>query len=1308
MLKLNTRATKLTWTTMTLMATVVAFVALATAGGVWAQDAPGKPTGLTGTVTHDSVNLTWTAPNSGTVDGYQVLRLQRGVDELGDFNILVDDTGATDTTYTDTDVEAEARYVYRVKARNGDDLSEQSNFFNADLPAAPEPPAAPTGLSGTLAHDSVTLTWDDPSDSSITGYQVLRLERDQDPPDTYSVIQDDTANVATTYTDTTVTAEKKYSYTVKARYDDLLSAASNQYDADVPAAPQPPAAPTGLAATATHEAVTLTWNGPADSSITGYQVLRLQRGLDPADTYAVIKDDTENTGTTYTDTGVTAGTNYTYALKAQNPNGLSAQSDGLDVDVPAPPVPAQPTGLTSTNTYTAITLSWDDPDDDTVTGYQVLRRDRSVSGSSFEVLADDTANTDTTYTDSDIAPDGEYEYQVKARNQHGLSEASLGHDVDVPADPDSIVSRAIDLGDLTAVTDSQYPHHQIDGRGDVLDYFKFTITEPRRVHLGIRQQEFNADLFLMDDTTAQKQRGKSEKEGTANEAIVKTLLEGDYLILVVAKEKGDNSYRLRYNTNDPNPDKVAELREKEAEEQESEDPEFVIITDDDPPLVFLNQDSGTTLVSTLGQSHNLDGGITEGSNRSNKFHTGDNPNGYILEEVTIAWRGFPESADEDHVDARIMKSSGDRPSGSTLGTLTTPGTIDPNANNTFNAGEMIYLKPDENYWVEVRATDGDIGKVSTTNSDSYSGEDDWTITNTHIQETSGGDLNRFQQAIRFAVTGREADVLVFNTNETTAHSKNLETGWAYATSFQANVDDDKANGYTLEKVEITWESTTDGDIDNVTVTINESWGTDPGRVLYTLDNPGSLNTVNSFEAPDGAVLDPNRKYWVVVRASGNIGALQATNDDQSGREDWTIDNNSRRWNTSAWESDNHSLQMSIWGKENESPPFQVSNLTETDDSSTTVANDGFVATSFTTGNNPAGYTLKRARVTWATIPSSADPSKIRLSLYSQSGGNPDAELAVFTNPSGYRSDKTTYSFDAPANTDLSPNTEYFIVVKGDGAAAGSLQLTTSDTQSSDYGWSIGNNGRTKTGAGSWATHANSMKMALFADMKALESALVTNSHQAQDRTAKIDDEDTRAFRFTTGSHARGLHHRLNHRQMGQLSCHRQREQHPGQDHGKLREQPRGQRRPALKPRLHHLKREQHLHRAHPGNPGTRHLLLFPDQGHRRRPGKDRPHRQQGRDRAGRLVPGQQPPLPGRRSNNTHMGPRGQTLPHHHHRPGERQPGEEHGREAQQARPSPWQQTRNTAPGSRPAPTTTATPSGPRPSGGRARPGALAM
>ena len=77
---------------------------------------------------------------------------------------------------------------------------------------------------------------------------------------------------------------------------------------------------------------------------------------------------------------------------------------------------------------------------------------------------------------------------------------------------------------------ARYPKYTIDGNGDQVDYFSFSITEPRQVSLGLRQLDFDADLVLEDSEGAVIR--DSRKDGTAIEAITQTLLEGTYYIRV--------------------------------------------------------------------------------------------------------------------------------------------------------------------------------------------------------------------------------------------------------------------------------------------------------------------------------------------------------------------------------------------------------------------------------------------------------------------------------------------------------------------------------------------------------------------------------------------------------------------------------------------------------------------------------------------------------------------------------------------------------------------------------------------------------
>ena len=68
-----------------------------------------------------------------------------------------------------------------------------------------------------------------------------------------------------------------------------------------------------------------------------------------------------------------------------------------------------------------VTLNWDAPDDDTVTGYQILRRRPSEGEQTLLVHVNDTGSTATEYTDQDVTPDVGHAYRVKAINAVGLS-----------------------------------------------------------------------------------------------------------------------------------------------------------------------------------------------------------------------------------------------------------------------------------------------------------------------------------------------------------------------------------------------------------------------------------------------------------------------------------------------------------------------------------------------------------------------------------------------------------------------------------------------------------------------------------------------------------------------------------------------------------------------------------------------------------------------------------------------------------------------------------------------------------------------
>ena len=214
--------------------------------------------------------------------------------------------------------------------------------------------------------------------------------------------------------------------------ESLTSAATDAVEAVEPA--EPPAPPTGLTATASHDQVVLSWDDPQDDSITGYVILRRNRATTAPGEFTELVADTGSAATTYTDHSVAAETLYTYRIKAINDHGLSDLSRWVRADTPAPPIPAKPTGLTAAASHNQVVLSWDDPQDDSITGYVILRRNRATTApGEFTELVADTGSAANTYTDGSVSADTSYTYKIRAINEHGVSELSRWARADTPA-----------------------------------------------------------------------------------------------------------------------------------------------------------------------------------------------------------------------------------------------------------------------------------------------------------------------------------------------------------------------------------------------------------------------------------------------------------------------------------------------------------------------------------------------------------------------------------------------------------------------------------------------------------------------------------------------------------------------------------------------------------------------------------------------------------------------------------------------------------------------------------------------------------
>ena len=392
---------------------------------------------LTGTplTPEGQVMLVWQDPSDDSITGYQILR-GPDADSLA---VIEEDTGSSATIYTDTSPAAGQTHTYAVKARNAAGLSPLSDTVTVTVP-----PAAPnlTGIALT-PEGQVMLVWQDPSDDSITGYQILRGP----DADSLAVIEEDTGSSATIYTDTSPPAGQTHTYAVKARNAAGLSPLS-----DTVTATMPPAAPTGLTALPTHDSLMLSWHTPDHDGITGYQVLR---GPD-ADSLEVVATDTGSLAPWYVDTDVSEDTSYAYAVKALGAGGESAPSGVVEVSTlqaatitfvgPSveedPPIaqqqqegdpPPSPYHLRLFASHDRVTLRWGSYGCcGNVTGFRILR---GPSEDTLEVLVADTGSATPWYVDSAVEAGTGYVYAIKSLNGNGESPESTSRSVTTSSAP---------------------------------------------------------------------------------------------------------------------------------------------------------------------------------------------------------------------------------------------------------------------------------------------------------------------------------------------------------------------------------------------------------------------------------------------------------------------------------------------------------------------------------------------------------------------------------------------------------------------------------------------------------------------------------------------------------------------------------------------------------------------------------------------------------------------------------------------------------------------------------------------------------
>ena len=268
----------------------------------------------------------------------------------------------------------------------------------------------------------------------------------------------------------------------------------------------------------------------------------------------------------------------------------------------------------------------------------------------------------------------------------------------------------------------------------------------------------------------------------------------------------------------------------------------------------------------------------------------------------------------------------------------------------------------------------------------------------------------------------------------------------------------------------------------LTATLHQTSGNDPGTELCTLDDPASFSAsgVNTFTAPTSGnnrcpKLTHSTTYFVVLtRANNNTSTitLSVTNsnaEDAGSSDGWTISNNRSQYSGTSWaQSVSQSYMIEVKG-DTAAAPIVSGHRTWVDN------RQGVASTNY---ENTGTFTIAQGFRTGDTV-GIYEVHEIHVDL---DGGQPETEtikvgIVESTAPDDYWEYATPFHFErggnyedqtvptdgvhtfrrTSGNSALKANTNYFLVIEStsnDPANAAIVRMTQSEAETSDDGWTV--------------------------------------------------------------------------------------------------------------------------------------------------------------------------------------------------------------------------------------------------------------
>ena len=390
---------------------------------------PGRP--MTSNVTHNSIQLTWSGPESGfpNIKSYTVL--YRRIDDPSS-QWQTQSTQGAQAMATLSGLAAKTTYYFKIRAEGETGVcsdSEMSNFITTNPHPIPGKPGRP--MTSNVTHNSIQLTWSGPESGfpNIKSYTVL-YRRIDNPSSQWQTQSTQGAQAMATVSG--LAAKTMYYFKIRAVGETGVcsdSEMSNFITTNPHPIPGKPGRP--MTSNVTHNSIQLTWSGPESviRDIKSYTVL-YRRMDDPLSQWQ--EQDTQEAKEVAMVSGLSAHVMYCFKVRAECENGASIESEMSELVATRPsPFSGRPGKPNATKvTHNTVDLIWAPLKHgaENVKCYSVFYRQANSPAKHWEVKR--TGDTKLRLVVSNLVPNTRYCFKVCAESDAGISlESQVNSDI---------------------------------------------------------------------------------------------------------------------------------------------------------------------------------------------------------------------------------------------------------------------------------------------------------------------------------------------------------------------------------------------------------------------------------------------------------------------------------------------------------------------------------------------------------------------------------------------------------------------------------------------------------------------------------------------------------------------------------------------------------------------------------------------------------------------------------------------------------------------------------------------------------------